>query len=155
MKDNPEEATRARDYLAELLGGGFETVTVDIPNRKGKKPISQEAYVTPVHENTYDNELIRQAMEAASASTPHVPSFDVVTNKKKRKSTTRTKTIEKFIGGDIVMVDDLKAGKYVNRVVAEIYTSDGRNVSDLMLESGLAHPYNGGTKNAELPAGFA
>ncbi len=45
--------------------------------------------------------------------------------------------------GDAVVLRDVRKGKYAGRVIARVYTSDGRDVAAIMLRSNLAREYHG------------
>lgn len=49
------------------------------------------------------------------------------------------------------MLTDIEDDKYGGRVVARILTPDGRSVGQLLLDHGLARPYDGGRKAGWCP----
>jgi len=55
--------------------------------------------------------------------------------------------IEYFLtSAERIELKNLRRGKYF-RIIADVY-ADGRNLAQVLLNAGLAHPYNGGTKPA-------
>lgn len=42
----------------------------------------------------------------------------------------------------------LKWDKYGGRIIADVYSNDGTNVAQMLLQSGLARPYDGGAKRS-------
>lgn len=50
--------------------------------------------------------------------------------------------------GDTIIISKVFGGKYFGRVIGEILLLDGRNLSDILLDRGLAVPYDGKTKEA-------
>jgi endonuclease YncB( thermonuclease family) len=48
--------------------------------------------------------------------------------------------------GSKVTLHHVAAGKYVNRVVADIYDQQGQPIADVLLASQLARPYDGGRR---------
>ncbi len=46
----------------------------------------------------------------------------------------------------VVELRNIRRGKYF-RLVADVY-ADGRNISSILINSGLAHPYDGGTRSS-------
>ncbi len=57
-------------------------------------------------------------------------------------------TLNHEIQGKMIKVEPLKWDKYGGRIVANVTLPDGRDVSQMMLDLGLARPYNGGTKTS-------
>ncbi len=39
---------------------------------------------------------------------------------------------------------DVGLGKYAGRVIADVFTEDGRRLADVLIEAGLARVYDGG-----------
>jgi len=50
------------------------------------------------------------------------------------------------LAGDHVILRDVRKGKYAGRVIARVYTTDGRDIAAIMLKAGLARPYRGGKR---------
>ncbi len=48
--------------------------------------------------------------------------------------------------GASVTLRDVQLGKYAGRVVADVFTEDGRRLADVLLEAGLARVYDGGER---------
>lgn len=48
--------------------------------------------------------------------------------------------------GTKVELDSIKDDKYLGRIDANVVLKDGRNVGDIMINRGLARPYNGGRR---------
>ena len=53
-------------------------------------------------------------------------------------------TVEKLRGAKVIELKNMKRGKYF-RIVAEVWV-DGKNLGQLLIEKGLAKPYDGGKK---------
>ncbi len=45
--------------------------------------------------------------------------------------------------GEHVHLRNVGLGKYAGRVIADVFTEDGRRLADVLLEAGLARPYDG------------
>ncbi len=48
--------------------------------------------------------------------------------------------------GERVYLRNVGLGKYAGRVVADVFTEDGRRLADVLLEAGLARVYDGGAR---------
>ena len=53
-------------------------------------------------------------------------------------------TVAKLRGAKVIELKNMKRGKYF-RIVAEVWV-DGQNLGQLLIENGLAKPYDGGKK---------
>lgn len=49
--------------------------------------------------------------------------------------------LQNLVEGRELSLRNIRRGKYAGRVIAEVYLSDGTNISSHMLEQGLADPY--------------
>ncbi len=49
--------------------------------------------------------------------------------------------------GESVILKNVKRGKYAGRVVADVYLTDGRSLTELLIASGLGRPYDGGKRS--------
>ena len=49
--------------------------------------------------------------------------------------------------GESVILKNVKRGKYAGRVVADVYLTDGRILTELLIASGLGRPYDGGKRS--------
>ncbi len=49
--------------------------------------------------------------------------------------------------GEKVILKNISDGKFAGRNLADVYLSDGRNFSEIMISSGLARIYNGGKRS--------
>ncbi len=45
--------------------------------------------------------------------------------------------------GEHVHLRNVGLGKYAGRVIADVFTEDGRRLADVLIEAGLARPYDG------------
>ncbi len=50
--------------------------------------------------------------------------------------------VRESVGGH-VHLRNVGLGKYAGRVIADVFTEDGRRLADVLLEAGLARPYDG------------
>jgi endonuclease YncB( thermonuclease family) len=48
-----------------------------------------------------------------------------------------------LLKGRRAVLRDIRYGKYAGRVVARVYTADGRDVARALLDGGLVRPYRG------------
>ncbi len=48
--------------------------------------------------------------------------------------------------GASVYLRDVELGKYAGRVIADVFTEDGRRLADVLIEAGLARVYDGGER---------
>lgn len=48
--------------------------------------------------------------------------------------------------GTLVELENIKDDKYLGRINANVILPDGRDVGDVMIDSGLARPYSGGKR---------
>lgn len=53
--------------------------------------------------------------------------------------------------GGVVYLADIQHGKYAGRVVATVYLADGVNLAGVLVNEGLAVPYDGGKKPSWCP----
>lgn len=53
-----------------------------------------------------------------------------------------------FVGQTEVLVKNVEWDKYGGRIDGEVYLLDGTNIAVKMIESGLAVPYSGGTRQS-------
>jgi endonuclease YncB( thermonuclease family) len=49
--------------------------------------------------------------------------------------------------GESVTLKNVKRGKYAGRVVADVYLTDGRSLTGLLIASGLGRSYGGGKRS--------
>jgi endonuclease YncB( thermonuclease family) len=49
--------------------------------------------------------------------------------------------------GESVILKNVKRGKYAGRVVADVYLTDGRSLTGLLIASGLGRAYDGGKRS--------
>ncbi|WP_421782592.1 thermonuclease family protein [Kiloniella litopenaei] len=49
--------------------------------------------------------------------------------------------------GESVTLKNVKRGKYAGRVVADVYLTDGRSLTGLLIASGLGRSYDGGKRS--------
>lgn len=49
--------------------------------------------------------------------------------------------------GESVTLKNVKRGKYAGRVVADVYLTDGRSLTGLLIASGLGRAYDGGKRS--------
>ncbi len=48
--------------------------------------------------------------------------------------------------GERVHLRNVELGKYAGRVIADVFTEDGRRLADVLIEAGLARVYDGGAR---------
>ena len=70
---------------------------------------------------------------------------------KKKGYKARDALVERLRQAKVIDLREVERGKYF-RLVAEV-VADGENMSDWMVESGLAWPYDGGTRERPFCAG--
>ncbi len=50
--------------------------------------------------------------------------------------------------GEHVHLRNVGLGKYAGRVIADVFTEDGRRLVDVLIEAGLARVYDGGERSS-------
>ena len=50
--------------------------------------------------------------------------------------------------GKTVVLENVKLGKYADRVVATVLLEDGSNLADILIAADLGYPYKGGKKRS-------
>ena len=58
----------------------------------------------------------------------------------------KAKLQELFEGQNVVVVKDVEWDKYGGRIDGRVFLEDGTDIAAKMIESGLARPYEGGTR---------
>ena len=97
---------------------------VDTPEKRGsgcRAVYGGRAADVPAHIKERENQLGRDATEFVKA---------------------------RFNSGETVVLTDVKLGKYAGRVVGKLALPDGQDLGALLIETGHAVPYDGGTKIA-------
>jgi endonuclease YncB( thermonuclease family) len=59
--------------------------------------------------------------------------------------------LDKLIGGKTVILSEIENDKFAGRIDAAVTLSDARDLSQVLLQSGLAQPYDGGTHPSFCP----
>ncbi|KKJ75469.1 hypothetical protein WH95_18650 [Kiloniella litopenaei] len=54
--------------------------------------------------------------------------------------------VREVLGGSVIL-RNVKHGKYAGRVVADVYLTDGRSLTELLIASGLGRTYDGGKRS--------
>lgn len=52
------------------------------------------------------------------------------------------------LGDDPVVISNIGGAKYYGRVLADVFTAEGEDVSRVLIEEGLARPYHGGKRES-------
>ena len=58
----------------------------------------------------------------------------------------RARDIARETVGMSVALRNVEFGKYAGRVVADVFTEDGRRLADVLIEAGLGRPYDNGAR---------
>ena len=58
----------------------------------------------------------------------------------------RDKMLDLLPVGSVVELRNIKDDKYLGRIDADVYLSDGRNLSKILLDEKLGRPYDGGRR---------
>ena len=53
-----------------------------------------------------------------------------------------------MLGEDPVVISNIGGAKYYGRVLADVFTAEGEEVSRVLIEEGLARPYQGGKRQS-------
>lgn len=68
--------------------------------------------------------------------------------KRKKKAQNAKAALESLILNKLVYLDDIHGGKYAGRVIANAKTDQGFDLSNRLIEQGLARPYHGDKRDS-------
>ena len=68
-----------------------------------------------------------------------------------RADSAKVRVIGLLPAGSEIRLTNVGQDKYAGRVVARVVLPDGRSLADVLIEEGLARPYDGGTKQGWCP----
>lgn len=94
-----------------------------------------DAHVWPGH-------IVRVSIRIRGIDAPEMRAS--CTEERRAAENARTRLAE-FLGAPEVVITNIGGGKYYGRVVADVGTGAG-SAADLLLEAGLARPYDGGKR---------
>ena len=74
------------------------------------------------------------------------PELDARCDSERDRAEAARKLVTDLIAGARIELLNIRGGKYFGRVIADVRTADGLDLSDIVLQSGLGRPYRRGER---------